>query len=217
MAMKPEERKNFDKEAEKWDENPGKVRIASEVANVIIREINPSGNMEVLDFGCGTGLLTLKLQPLVKMITGVDNSQGMLGMLQKKIETLGLANVHTQLVDLEKGERVEGSYNLIVSSMTLHHVPDTVKLFKEWFSLLHPNGQICFADLDIEDGSFHGDNTGVFHLGFERDKLKLFLHDAGFCDVRDTTATTMVKEITGQGTKEYPVFLIIATRKCGQF
>jgi 2-polyprenyl-3-methyl-5-hydroxy-6-metoxy-1,4-benzoquinol methylase len=213
MAMKPEARKDFDKEAAQWDANPGRVKLACDVAAAIIREVNPSGNMEVVDFGCGTGLLTLKLQPLVRMITGVDNSQGMLGMLQKKIKSQGLTNVHTQFVDFEKGGHVEGSYNLIVSSMTLHHVPDTVTLFKEWFSLLRPNGQVCFADLDTEDGSFHGDNTGVFHLGFDRDKLKQLLHDAGFCDVRDTTATTMIKEIAGQGTHEYPVFLIIATRK----
>lgn len=213
MAMQPEARKNFDKEAEKWDANPGRVKLASEVASAIIREVNPTANMEVLDFGCGTGLVTLKLQPLVKMITGIDNSLGMLGMLQKKIEMQGLTNAHTQLVDLENGGRVEGFYNLIVSSMTLHHVPDTFALFKEWFSLLRTNGQICFADLDSEDGSFHGDNNGVFHLGFSREKLKNLLHDAGFSDVRVTTATTVIKEVAGQESKKYPVFLIIGTRK----
>ncbi len=213
MAMKPEIRKDFDKEAAQWDENPGRVKLANEVAATIIREVNPSGSMDVMDFGCGTGLLTLKLQPLVKMITGVDNSQGMLGVLQKKIETQGFTNVHTRLVDFEKGGRVQGSYDLIVSSMTLHHVPGTVALFKEWLGLLRPNGQVCFADLDTEDGSFHGDNTGVFHLGFDRNELKQMLQDAGFRDVRDTTATTMIKEIAGKGVREYPVFLIIATRK----
>jgi ubiquinone/menaquinone biosynthesis C-methylase UbiE len=167
----------------------------------------------VIDFGCGTGLLTLKLQPLVKTIIGVDSSKGMLDMLLKKIETQWLENVHTQLVDFEKGVLVKGSYHLIVSSMTLHHVPDTIALFKEWFSLLPPNGQVCFADLDTEDGSFHSDNTGVFHLGFDREKLKQLLRDAGFSDVRDTTATTITKEIAGQETLSYPVFLIIATKE----
>ena len=216
MAIKSEVRKDFDKEAAQWDANPGRVKLASEVATAIIREVKLAEDMEVLDFGCGTGLLTLKLQPLVKAITGVDSSQGMLDMLHEKVVTQGLNNVHTRLVDFEKGAHVNGNYDLIVSSMTLHHVPDTVTLFKEWLSLLHPNGHVCFADLDIEDGTFHGDNTGVFHLGFDRDKLKLFLHEAGFVDVRETTATTVFKEIAEQGTKQYPVFLIIATRKSGQ-
>jgi 2-polyprenyl-3-methyl-5-hydroxy-6-metoxy-1,4-benzoquinol methylase len=211
--MKSEIRKDFNKESAQWDTNPGRVKLAGEVATAIIREVNLAEDMEVLDFGCGTGLLTLKLQPLVKEITGVDNSQGMLDMLHEKIEMQKLNNVHIQFVDFEKGGRVEGTYNLIVSSMTLHHVPDTVMLFKEWFELLRQNGQVCFADLDTEDGSFHGDNTGVFHLGFDREKLKKLLREAGFCDVLDITATSVCKEIAGQGMREYPVFLIIATRK----
>jgi len=211
--MNAEIRKDFDKEAAQWDANPGRVKLASDVAAAIIREVDLNLDMDVLDFGCGTGLLTLKLQPLVKNITGVDSSRGMLGALQNKIEMQALNNVRTQFVDFEKNEHATGSYELIVSSMTLHHVPDTLALFKEWFSLLRPNGCACFADLDTEDGSFHGDNTGVFHLGFEREKLQQFLHDAGFGDVRATTATSMSKEVAGQGMREFSIFLIAATKK----
>lgn len=212
MTMKPEIRKDFDREAAKWDTNPDRVKLAHDVAAAIVREVNLTKDMEVLDFGCGTGLLTLRLQPLVKTITGVDSSQGMLRVLQDKIEMQELNNIRTRFVDFEKDERVAGAYNLIVSSMTLHHVPDTVALFKEWFALLRPGGQVCFADLDTEDGSFHGDNMGVFHLGFDREELKHLLRDAGFGDVRDTTATAMSREVAGQGVREFPVFLITARR-----
>ncbi len=211
--MKSKNRKDFDKEASDWDSNPGRVKLASEVASAIIRKINLTKNMEVIDFGCGTGLLTLKLQPFVKMITGVDNSQGMLGMLQKKVEEQELGNVLAQYVDFEKGQHVKGNYDLIVSSMVLHHIPDTAELLKEWLKLLRPNGQICFADLDTEDGAFHGDNTGVHHLGFDRETLKELLNDIGYCDVSDTTATIMSKEVQGQQPREFPIFLISASRK----
>lgn len=216
MTMKPETRKDFDREAAKWDTNPGRVKLAHDVAAAIVREVELSRDMEALDFGCGTGLLTLKLQPLVKSITGVDSSLGMLGALQNKIELQALENVHTRFADFEKGEHAEGSYDLIVSSMTLHHVPDTAAVFKEWFSLLRPGGQVCFADLDSEDGSFHSDKTGVFHFGFDREQLKQLLRDAGFGDARDTTATTMSREVAGQGIREFPVFLITATRRAVQ-
>jgi 2-polyprenyl-3-methyl-5-hydroxy-6-metoxy-1,4-benzoquinol methylase len=211
--MQAQARKDFDKEADLWDENPWRVMLASRVADAMIGELHLSASMEALDFGCGTGLLTLKLQPLVQTITGVDNSQGMLGMLQKKIAAQALSNVHARFVDLENGGRIEGTYDLIVSSMTLHHVPDTAGLFGEWFGLLRPGGQLGFADLDKEDGSFHGDNTGVYHLGFDRNKLKQMLHEVGFCDIRATTATTVAKETAGQAAREYPVFLTIGTKK----
>ena len=210
--MQPKEKRDFDKEAAKWDANQGRVKLANEVADAIIREAKPSGDMDALDFGCGTGLVTLRLQPLVRNILGVDSSQGMLGVLEGKIKTQGIANARTRFVDLEKNGRIEGRFHLLASSMTLHHVPDTARLFKQWHELLLPGGLLCFADLDAEDGSFHGDNTGVFHQGFDRQHLKKLLLSAGFHDVRDTTATTMIKDVEGKGKKEFSVFLILAKK-----
>ena len=210
--MKTEERKDFNKEAAQWDANPGRVKLVAEIADAVIRESKPTRDMDALDFGCGTGLLTLAVQPFVRTITGADSSRGMLNVLEGKIRVQGLANTHAVFVDFEKGGRVEGPYDLIVSSMTLHHVPDTAALFAQWRGILRPGGRVCFADLDAEDGSFHGDNTGVFHLGFEREHLKKLLRDAGFRDIRDTTATTMVKEIDGKGKREFPIFLIMAKK-----
>jgi 2-polyprenyl-3-methyl-5-hydroxy-6-metoxy-1,4-benzoquinol methylase len=208
--MQPKEKKDFDKEASQWDANPGRVKLANDVADAIIRETAPSRDMDVLDFGCGTGLVTLRLQPLVKTILGVDSSAGMLGVLEEKIRTQGIKNARTRFVDFEKGGHIEGRFHLIVSSMTLHHVPETATLFKQWHELLLPGGSLCFADLDAEDGSFHGDNTGVFHHGFDRDHLKNLLLSTGFHGVRNTTATTMIRDVDGRGTEKFPVFLIIA-------
>jgi ubiquinone/menaquinone biosynthesis C-methylase UbiE len=210
--MKTEERKDFNREAAQWDANPGRVKLANDVADAVLRTTALTKNMEALDFGCGTGLVTLRLQPLVKTITGADSSEGMLEVLRGKVTAAGLTNVRTQLVDFEKGERIEGAFDLIVSSMTLHHVPDTAALFRQWYGGLVPGGKLCFADLDSEDGSFHGDNTGVFHLGFTRSRLKELLQEAGFRDVQDTTAATMVKEIPEKGKKEFRVFLITAMK-----
>lgn len=208
------ERKDFDKEAAQWDAKPDRVRLANDVADAIIREMSPLGDVHALDFGCGTGLITLRLQPHVKKITGVDSSQGMLEVLRGKIRNQELRNVDTMRVDLEKGEHIKGTFGLIVSSMTLHHVPDTASLFRQWYALLESGGWICFADLDREDGSFHSDATGVFHHGFDRAGLRTLLQKAGYRDIRDTTASTMIKDVAGAGVgkREFSVFLISARK-----
>ena len=210
--MKAEEKKDFDKEAAAWDENPGRVKLANEVADTIIREAQPSSAMDALDYGCGTGLVTLRLQPLVRTIVGADSSSGMLGMLQSKTAKQRLTNVETRLVDFEHGGTIAGKFHLVVSSMTLHHVQDTALLFKQWYELLLPGGVLAVADLDTEDGSFHGDNTGVRHLGFDRRYLGGLLRNAGFSSVRDTTAATMVRDVATGGSRSFPVFLIIARK-----
>ncbi len=203
--------RNFDTEAAQWDENPGRVKLANDVADAIIKTMDLRKDMDMLDFGCGTGLVTLRLQPYVRTITGLDSSKGMLGILEGKIAQLGLENVKTEFVDFETGGSIKGEYDLIISSMTVHHVPDTAALFRMWYGLLKPEGKICFADLDTEDGSFHSDNTGVFHFGFNREELKNLLNEARFSEVRDTTAAKVVKESEGSR-KEFSVFLIEGKR-----
>src|SRR5512137_1808837 len=146
--MRQEERKDFDKEAAQWDANPGRVKLAHDVADSIIREVVPAREMDVLDFGCGTGLVTLKLQPLVKSVTGMDSSRGMLEVLESKVRGQGLANVRTQFLDLEQGGTVAGRYHLVVSSMTLHHVPDPAGLIAILAGALLPGGTLAVADLD---------------------------------------------------------------------
>jgi 2-polyprenyl-3-methyl-5-hydroxy-6-metoxy-1,4-benzoquinol methylase len=116
------------------------------------------------------------------------------------------------LVDFEKGDRIAEKFNLILCSMVLHHVPDTLALFRIWQEMLLPGGWLCFADLDTEDGSFHGDNTGVFHFGFDRADLQKKLHSAGFHEIRDVTATNVPREVTGKGICEFPVFLMVASK-----
>jgi ubiquinone/menaquinone biosynthesis C-methylase UbiE len=203
-----EEKKDFDKEAAAWDADPGRVKLANDIADAIIREAPLSRDMDVLDFGCGTGLVTLRLRPFVRSVTGADSSKGMLGVLESKVRTQGLSNVQTQHVDFEQGGYVEGKFHLVTSSMTLHHVKDTAALFKQWHDLLLPGGLLCAADLDAEDGSFHLNNTGVFHLGFDRERLKELLIKTGFRQVRAVTAATMKRDVAGGEKREFPVFLM---------
>lgn len=205
------EQSNFDTRAATWDEEPRRVQLAREVADAIINAVRPTAEMDAMDFGCGTGLLTLFLHPRLRSITGVDSSRGMLEVLAGKVRALNLANVRSQLCDLGQGERPNGQYHLIVSSMALHHVAELPPLFRLFHDLLLPGGIICVADLDKEDGTFHDDPTGVHHFGFERPLVRKLLAEAGFTDSRDTTAAVIRKGTAGQ-TRDYPVFLVSARK-----
>lgn len=204
------ELRDFDKEAALWDENPGRVKVAKDVAAAILQNVTITADMHALDFGCGTGLVTLQLQPLVKSITGMDSSRGMLDILKSKIARLKLANVTTQFLDPESGNALGGSYDLVVSSMTLHHIRDIPALLSQLFSCLNPGGRLCIADLAPDDGRFHENNTGVFHFGFDRNSLGTLLLDAGFQDVRASKATEIAKPGASGELQTFTVFLMTA-------
>ena len=206
------EKRDFNKAAASWDEEPRRVKLAGDVARAISEEIKLTGDMDVLDFGCGTGLLSLNLLPAVRSVTAVDSAQGMLSVLKSKIEALELSNVQTMHLDIDKGDRLEGRFGLITSSMTLHHIKDIKPLLGQFYKILTPGGYLAIADLDLDGGKFHEDSTGVFHNGFDRKQLRQTFMDAGFEDVRDRTAATMLKPVAGEK-KEFTIFLMTGSKK----
>lgn len=201
------EKRDFDKDADTWDENPGRVKMANNIANAILDTINLNSKMNVLDFGGGTGILTLRLQPFVGSITVVDSSAGMLEVLNRKIESQNLTNIRTQILDIEQGDVLEGSYDLVICSMTLHHVPETKPLIDQFYKITAPQGYLCIADLDPDDGLFHGNNDGVFHFGFDRDTMRRTFKKAGFENIEFQTAAEIVRFIPG-GMRPFTIFLV---------
>lgn len=199
------QQRNFDAVALNWDEKPRRVKLATEVAAAIQENTPLSKEWDALDFGCGTGLITLQLAPALRSITGIDSSPGMLERLNAKIQEVAFTNVSTELCDLEKGKLPTGRYHLITSSMTLHHIKEIVPLLLSLKALLHPGGWIALADLEFEGGRFHDDPTGVFHHGFSRDELAGMLEDAGFSSISVTTASNVVKD-----EQSFPVLLVTA-------
>jgi len=207
------EKRDFNAAAATWDEDPGRVKMAHDVARAIRETVKLSPDMDVLDFGCGTGLLTLALQPQVRTITGADSSQGMLDILDAKIKKQGLATVKTRLIDLDPGDRLDWQYDLVVSSMTFHHIRDVQPLLGQAARVLKPGGQIAVADLDCDDGKFHDSNEGVFHFGFDRCIMMKHFEAAGFGSVRNRTAAIRVKSLPSGETRAFTVFLMTGQKQ----
>jgi len=101
-----------------------------------------------------------------------------------------------------------GSYHLIVSSMTLHHIKNIDPLLEQFYSILLSSGQLAIADLDLDNGQFHSNNEGVFHFGFDRKELHRMFIDIGFCDVQHLTAAQVEKPVGDDRTRLFSLFLI---------
>lgn len=213
-AAIPGEQRDFGKEAATWDEDPGRVAMARAAARAILKSIPPGKEIDVLDFGAGTGLVTLALQPHVRTITAADSSQGMLEIVDAKIRAQKLANVRTRLADPGRIDLPEGPFDLVVSSMTCHHVRDISTLLDQLAGVLRPSGRIAIVDLDPDEGKFHDMQEGVFHNGFDRQVMRRNLEAAGFCEVQSETAAVVQKQsgISGE-TPTFSVFLMTGKKR----
>lgn len=197
----------FDQAAPTWDAETRRVLLARDVTDAIARRCGLPAELDVLDFGCGTGLVSLGLRPLVRSVTGVDTSRGMLDVLERKLLEQKVDGVRTVFLPPDAPLSLPDRFDLAVSSMTLHHVDELAPLFARFRDHLRPGGRVALADLDAEDGTFHDDSRGVVHLGFDRNEIAALLAGAGFVDVALETAT-----VTRKGERSYPVFLATGRR-----
>jgi 2-polyprenyl-3-methyl-5-hydroxy-6-metoxy-1,4-benzoquinol methylase len=200
----------FDEQAASWDSDPVKIERARAVAEAVRTNLTLSAELSALEYGCGTGLLSFALQPYLGQITLADSSSGMLAVLDEKIASSGVHNMTSMKADFTSEPLPQARYQLIYTLLTLHHIPDTQRILQDFYTLLDSSGYLCVADLDKEDGSFHGpDFSG--HQGFDREELRQKALTAGFRQVEFKTVFQMPK-IVEASKKNFPIFLMIADK-----
>lgn len=195
----------FAHKSKHWDMNSKRVKNAQSIAELIVKNINLSKEMKLMDLGAGTGLLSYFVAPYVDTIVAVDNSPSMLKEFHNKCDAFA-CKTEVKEIDISKHELGE-TYNGIISSMTIHHIEDIPALLSKLYHGLHKDGFIALADLDIEDGTFHDDNTGVHHFGFDRQLLTHYAEEAGFKDICYSLANRIPKPH-----KAFTVFLMTAKK-----
>ena len=182
---------HFKHKSKSWDMSSMRVKNAKSIADLIVKNIDFKEDMEVIDLGAGTGLLSYFIAPHVAKIIAVDNSPSMLEEFKNKASEF---DSETEIIaaDISKDD-LGRTFDGIISSMTIHHVEDTKALFSKLYDMLNDNGFIAIADLDTEDGSFHSDNAGVFHYGFDRKMLENIAKEVGFKKIKFDLASTINK------------------------
>jgi ubiquinone/menaquinone biosynthesis C-methylase UbiE len=202
----------FDEAAAQWDNNPTRVALARAIGEALVRAVTVEPSWRALDYGAGTGLLTLNLLPYVSFIVALDSSKGMLAQLQQKLLAAHINNVEATFWDLEKEPLPQGGFDLVASAMTMHHIRDVPLVLGRLASVLRPGGWLAFADLDSEDGSFHGEAPDVFHKGFDRSRVAGWLEQRGLSRVSITDAHSLQKPTSSGELKTYSVFLAVGQK-----
>lgn len=203
------EHRRFDDEAATWDDDPGHEKRQVAVAQAIEQAVALSPGMSALDVGGGTGRLSILLSDRVGSVVVTDPSAGMVRVAQERIQAAGLSDrLRAIQVDLTT-DPLDGAYDVVWSSMALHHVHDLDRLLSSVAGLLVNGGRLAIADLEEDpDGAFHAEKADFDgHHGFDRQRLTEQLAGAGFTDVTFVDATTILK-----GDRDFGVFLCTATK-----
>jgi len=130
-------------------------RIARQVV-----EATPSG--KILDVGCGPGRLAIHLvqeTPGV-IVTGVDISPDMIALARRRAQESDLTDrLDFQVADVGALPFPDNAFDLVVSTLSLHHWPDPVRGLAEIRRVLKPTGQAYIYD--VADWIFRLTHHGI--------------------------------------------------------
>ena len=113
--------------------NPGRAEA--------VRRMELKSGHRVLEIGIGTGL-SLPLYPSNIDITGIDLTAEMLEQAQQRVDQLGLNNVELHLMDAQKLDFQDNSFDRSIAMFVASVTPDPVAMIKEMKRVTRPNGSI---------------------------------------------------------------------------
>ncbi len=137
---------NWDEHADTWETDEATSIYAEEAYSSLIKTINLKGK-HVLDFGCGTGLLSQKMSPLVKDIVALDCSEAMIEQLDNK----ALPNVEAVVDYLTRGlvaihPAFRNQFDVVVASSVCGFLPNYADISDIIYSLLEKGGYFIHWD-----------------------------------------------------------------------
>ena len=135
--------------------------------------------LEVVDFGCGTGVLTVELARWAGHVTAIDRSGSALSKAKAEAARQGLANITFLEADLHALPLPNASVDLVVVSQSLHHVDSIEHVLAEGARLLKPGGRLVVLELLPHEEEWVLARLGHQHLGFDPEEVREAMRAVG--------------------------------------
>ena len=170
---------SFRQKGADWDEMRALELPARAVEDALLALFPPRPEGRLLDIGTGTGRVLELLAPRVRQALGVDASKAMLALARSRLSGPDFAHCAVRLADMYRLPLAEGSFDVVVLQMVLHHAEDPAGAVQEATRVLAPGGRLLVIDLAPHD---RRDLTGkLAHrwAGFADDAMNAMFLAAG--------------------------------------
>ncbi len=134
--------------------------------------------LTVGDLGCGTGQVSELVAPHVARVIAVDGSTDMVQATRKRLK--GLNQVEVRRGDMEALPIDDGTLDVAVVALVLHHVPEPARALAEMHRVLKCGGRVLIVDMLPHDRVEYQQQMGHVWLGFSEKTIKKQLETAGF-------------------------------------
>jgi trans-aconitate methyltransferase len=127
----------------KWDasEYATVSGVQTEVGRVLVEALYIQPNENVLDVGCGTGTLALKVAALCKFVIGIDSSPSMIAEASSLAASQKVENVQFQVMDACE-INLQKRFDVVFSNSVLHWIQRAEKAVREMRATLKSHGRV---------------------------------------------------------------------------
>lgn len=141
----------WDKAAAKYALSPISDEAAYQTKLSITRDFM-NADMNVLEFGCGTGSTALLHAPYVKTIDATDLSGNMIAIAQEKADAAGITNVSFSKSSIEDFDAPDASFDMVMGMSVLHLLADRRSAISKVFEFLKPGGTFVSSTVCLAEG-----------------------------------------------------------------
>lgn len=156
---------HFDQIAQKYDD-PERIHLAHVITQAITQQIKDTNYQTLLDYGGGTGLVTLNIADYFEAVTLIDASPHMVDIFEHKVSDLNQTSIKTLVGDVLLDDTIlnHKNYDVIVLSLVLLHSGNYQLLLQKLYNHLNDGGMMILVDFDKNENIYH---TKVYN-GFEQ-------------------------------------------------
>lgn len=151
MNQDPSELRKFNAVSESWWDINGPFRPLHDLNPVrlqwITRHVSLK-NKNIVDIGCGGGILSESLAREKANVTGIDLAENALETARKHSRLSGLPIRYLAISAENLAEQETGQYDIVTCMELLEHVPDPASIVAACAKLLKPGGHVFFATLN---------------------------------------------------------------------
>ncbi|WP_251943649.1 class I SAM-dependent methyltransferase [Staphylococcus sp. Marseille-Q5304] len=175
----------FNQLAQTYD-NPTRIEQSQIIADEVNKILDTKQYETLLDYGGGTGIVTLSIAHHFKSVTLMDSSEQMVNVFKEKYKALDKINMHGFVGDILTDSGIvteKEQYDVIFLSLVLLHSGDYQQLLKQLEPQLKQNGMFIIVDFDKNDKVSH---PAVYN-GFHQSEIKQTLETIGLKDIHTHT------------------------------
>ena len=146
-----DEIEKFERLADRWWNRNGELRPLHDINPVRVRYIDeraPVAGKQVLDVGCGGGILAEAMAARGALVTGIDAGEAPLAAARAHRLVSGLEIDYQRSTAEALASREAGRFDVVVCLELLEHVPDPGSVVRACATLARPGGQVFFSTIN---------------------------------------------------------------------